>query len=101
MGKRSSEVDLQCCQVNISLEMDFQPFICSDQRGILYPFNPFYNTNPSRTKMMSKEELRVMENSKELWDKEPTDNGQRSTRLNAEEGYTCNFKNFFTKKKDL
>ena len=42
--------------------------------------------------MMSKEELRVMENSKELWDKEPTDNGQRSTRLNAEEGYTCNLK---------
>ena len=51
--------------------------------------------------MMRKEELRVMENSKELWDKEPTDNGQRSMRLNAKEGYTCNLKNFFTKKKRI
>ena len=49
--------------------------------------------------MMRKEELRVMENSKELWDKEPTDNGERTTRLNAEEGYTCKFKKILTKKR--
>ena len=49
---------------------------------------------------MKKEELRVMENSKELWDKEPTDNGQRSTRLNAEEGYTCNLKQTSLPKKE-
>ena len=49
--------------------------------------------------MMSKEELRVMENSKELWDKEPTDDGQRTTRLTTEEGYTCNFEKIYAKKR--
>ena len=42
--------------------------MCSDQRGVLYPFNPFYKLNPGETKMVGKDELREM--SRELGNKE-------------------------------
>ena len=48
----------------------------SDQRGVLYPFNPVYEFNPGETKMVGKDEL--MEKSRELGDKE--------TRLGSQDG---------------
>ena len=36
--------------------------LCSDKRGVLYPFNPFHNTNPGATQMLSKGELDLLLN---------------------------------------
>ena len=42
--------------------------MCSDERGILYPFTPD-SYNPGATKMLSKDGLMAMNNSKKLRDK--------------------------------
>ena len=48
----------------------------SDQRGVLYPFNPVYESNPGATKMVDK--LELMEKSREL--------GEDETRLGPQVG---------------
>ena len=54
--------------------------VCSNERGILFPFNPMYDINPGGTEMLGKEALLTMEKSAEKEEASPS----------AQEVHTCN-----------